>query len=159
MPLQSPSTFVQQRYMCCKEGSFLGLQEMHKINVFLTCSKSFFFLFFLFLGLQGQHIILCASGNSSKFSGIHSFQECLFLFAAVLFTGFSGFTARLVLCLVRYVYRLPRTNDLRIYRCIERTWQKKKWQCKEKRKIVKKKIILLDINKLNVTVFLQMDYA
>lgn len=59
-----------------------------------------FFSFSFFLGLQGQHIILCASGNSSKFSGIYSFQEIPFPFAAVLFTGFSGLTTRLVLCLV-----------------------------------------------------------
>jgi len=101
---------------CCKNGSFLGLQEKHKINVF-TCS-SFFFLFFLFLGLQGQHIILCASGNSSKFSGIHSFQEILFPFCSYSFYRLFRLycTSRLV---PRYVYRLPRTNDLRIYQCIE----------------------------------------
>lgn len=66
-----------------------------------------FFLFFLFLGLQGQHIILCASGNSSKFSGIYSFQEYLFLlqlfflqaFQALLHVSscaFTGFRERMI---------------------------------------------------------------
>ncbi|KAI4476455.1 hypothetical protein M0804_013583 [Polistes exclamans] len=50
---------------------FIALQ-VKQINV--LSSK----LVLFWMGLQGQHIILCASGNSSKSSGIYSFQEYLF---------------------------------------------------------------------------------
>lgn len=121
----SVSSFL--RYLCrvvhsCAattrcERFFLGLREGHKYRRFHIAA--FLFFSFFFLGLQGQHIILCASGNSSKSSGIYIlFRSTFSPFAAVLFTGFSGFTAsRLVL---RYVYyRLSRTKyDLQVYRCV-----------------------------------------
>lgn len=79
-------------------GLFIGLQ-VKQINV--LSSK----LVLFWMGLQGQHIILCASGNSSKSSGIYSFQEYLFplqlfslqalqifILCLIAFTGYANET-------------------------------------------------------------------
>ncbi|KAF3429272.1 hypothetical protein E2986_10202 [Frieseomelitta varia] len=62
------------------------------------------FLFFVLMGLQGQHIILCASGNSSKSFGTYSFQEYLFSCSCFLYRLLQAL--QLFVLVPCHVYRL-----------------------------------------------------
>lgn len=85
------------------------------------------------MGLQGQHIILCASGNSSKSFGTYSFQEYLFSCSCFLYRLLQGFTALRPCALLRL--QVTRTNFVCVrvsVMCINA-----KTKCKEKVREIK----------------------
>lgn len=90
---------MQNEFSCsdvmCKKD-FLGLQEINQRFIkYISC------FFFFLMGLQGQHIILCASGNSSKSFGIYSFQEYYFSCSCFLYRLFRLYSSS-SLCLVTF---------------------------------------------------------
>lgn len=98
------------------EGFFLGPREGHKNRRFHIAAFLSFLSFFL--GLQGQHIILCASGNSSKFSGIHSFQEYLFSLCSCSFYRLFRLYSISSRASLRLQVTANETYDLQVYRCV-----------------------------------------